>query len=827
MSGWGGHLLKEIQAYPFRHFKPERFEPLLELLDDQPFQPQLLKPAVHLAAELFRRSRELPIKTSYSHQQESPQQAESMALRFSEHLADWLDQGAAELWIEGEPASSEDLEAALRAGRPAIDGQRILCHSWDPEGLKLVERLTTVQAESCLDELESLPKDEVSDRLKTMVEAGLGAREAGLFQALKRLAEGAFHRPNLEAALVGQSEYLAQVGARAGQAGMDLGREFKQVLPLVSFHEALAELAPSTLTREFAEGSLAFLLNTVHERVNERTCYLTEKLWEQNPEMVEPTMQAVTDNSAARWTGGGVYTSYPGVADRWKLARVALEEYGWQPDSRQLAWMAAPLAMASPGPLGAALSVIASQLLREPEAFDHLFIPVPERGKLPFREAVSASVEKAMENHPRKDTPLRDAFPLLVGAAFIERYSPQQLEQWIEALLSSEAGPQLSHALNDSELDLFRLVADRKLPREMSRKLANHFRETAAHHQEWSGYDKLLDRFREDLVESRLESLEHPLNPEQALELHRLNHLRFRGVYNNSGEPEIARIDQAILNASQPIHPLERARSFPWSSLRQKPNPTTRARLAVLETVTQDHPQARALLLDQLQKAPKDARRHLSSARAQKIESELFEAGVKQLRSASMEELAKAASDLYREASQSTWPGGTAQQRAGQLRLEFKESLSRLGFDHQRLNQLHPQLREQIAILGAVTVGQPDHFEHRFSQLSRFMAELPELPIQQQLGLYQAARPDHHGLAERLDQLVQLTGYLPDSSLEEKLERYERARQHPDGWEKGLAAILKGQLLGDFQAPDLDLVVGDDFLQIGDIEVVVQDLSER
>ncbi|MCA9792675.1 MAG: alpha/beta hydrolase [Candidatus Eremiobacteraeota bacterium] len=218
-----------------------------------------------------------------------------------------------------------------------------------------------------------------------------------------------------------------------------------------------------------------------------------------------------------------------------------------------------------------------------------------------------------------------------------------------------------------------------------------------------------------------------------------------------------------------------------------------------------------------------------------------------------------------------------------QIQRYWDGKLAELGIDRTQLRAHAVNVKEEIAVLASVVAGDPQKVSTRLEQYNHMRESLPDLQAEDADRVFAElqAHPDgfdkglqntiteadvrktrmiklkaripglsepqaeklleqavHHpdgwdkGLEaaaaaadQRRQHMSQLLDLMPTLNRQKAEEMLDQAEAHPDGWEAGLAQVLRGEIVGAPVKPPTaaELLLGEDFLKIGDIEIGIQD----
>ncbi|MGE0493531.1 MAG: alpha/beta hydrolase family protein [Vulcanimicrobiota bacterium] len=218
-----------------------------------------------------------------------------------------------------------------------------------------------------------------------------------------------------------------------------------------------------------------------------------------------------------------------------------------------------------------------------------------------------------------------------------------------------------------------------------------------------------------------------------------------------------------------------------------------------------------------------------------------------------------------------------------QIQRYWDGKLAELGIDRGLLRAHAVNVKEEIAVLATVVAGAPQTVTTRLEQYNHMRESLPDLKTEEADRVFAElqAHPDgfdqglkatiteadvrktrmiklkaripglsepqaeklleqavHHpdgwdkGLDaaaaaadQRRQHMSQLLDLMPTLNRQKAEEMLDQAENHPDGWEAGLAQVLRGEVVGAPAQPPTpaELLLGEDFLKIGDIEIGIQD----
>ena len=324
--------------------------------------------------------------------------------------------------------------------------------------------------------------------------------------------------------------------------------------------------------------------------------------------------------------------------------------------------------------------------------------------------------------------------------------------------------------------------------------------------------------------------------------------------------------------------------SFPWKKLERADAPLDlRSQFALLNSQTKNRPELRRQFIDKLGDGIRNVTQHDFRA----LRSLTGEWSAQQLEPVMQakdgKELVQQAAQIMVEIK----GGHSFQftTRYDDMQRAWDTKIAEFGIERSTLRRHARNLWQEIAVLGAALQGDPEKTLDRLDQYNQLKDALPKLEFDQADRLFQQAQAHPWGWDEGLKQVVdtvvarkaqvkqvmtlipelgkkkelapklaeqarshpdgweagfqalkadlelkreqlkELAEHLPDLKRDHAEELVEKARNHPDGWETGLQKILRSAVEGfpDDEPTPTEILLGEDFLQIGDFEVPVQD----
>lgn len=326
--------------------------------------------------------------------------------------------------------------------------------------------------------------------------------------------------------------------------------------------------------------------------------------------------------------------------------------------------------------------------------------------------------------------------------------------------------------------------------------------------------------------------------------------------------------------------------NFPWSKLEDADAPVElRAEFAMLNSQTRNRPELRKEFIEGLGdgklivNVTRDSFRSMRELTGEWFEQKLEPGEKAKNRTELVQEAARLIVTLKNAHSFQFTINSDMIQRW------WDGKLAEFGVDRSQLRRHAPNVKEEVAVLATVLHGDPNGTLDRLEKYNQLRDALPKLKSDQAERLFHQAQKHPQGWAEgfaqvvdtviareaqveqvktlipelgkkkelapklaeqarrhpdgweagfqalkadlelKREQLKELTDLLPDLRRDQAEELVEKARNHPEGWEAGLQRILRSAVEGfpkDDPTPT-EILLGEDFLKVGDFEVPVQD----